>query len=506
MPRRVVTGFIWIAPNRATNWSLTIKDVDVSDRVLSGTKIPFGLIEEDLHCEIMLENSDDVLDNTFTENDVIVFKMDYDDGTTIQFEGEVESVFDEFDSHYRLRIIGSHYTTRMADIMVTKEYTNSLVSDIKSDLVSNFMVGYTTIAQSPSISGFSVLSSFSTTQVETTQETITTDSGVEIVGRIDIKFVKKPLLDCFIDLNIQGDEDTYVGNDKIIRSFKRGSKINDNESLVIDENMFELKGLGKDNTIKKNKLQVFGTSGGLPVIFSKSNISSTSDRVREQIIEDSNAIDEEKAEVITLANIDRMDNPDKEGDANIIMTPNLVPGSMTYVIMPPKVHERLRISKYTFLPFENRMEVVISQTRTLARIFKERILKDLGQENIVNPYDMNYSYNFTFDDENKIDSLVDAELVDGKLKKYSGVETGVMTSNILNTPVTVTSVHVLAIGESIDGATYWINADGTTNWQQVSLDTLTTINTSIQGMKLRLKIEVIDTNTRIDSAVVLYKG
>lgn len=150
------------------------------------------------------------------------------------------------------------------------------------------------------------------------------------------------------------------------------------------------------------------------------------------------------------------------------------------------------------------MEVFFNKERSIPKLFKDRIKKDLGQETIVNPNKMNFSFNFTFDNENKIDSVSSSavELSESKLKLVSGNESGEMISITKNT-TTVNSVRILAIGEVLDGANYYINAVGTNNWQQVTLDTLTDVTEP--GTKLRLRIEINNTSTRIDAIVILHK-
>ena len=78
-----------------------------------------------------------------------------------------------------------------------------------------------------------------------------------------------------------------------------------------------------------------------------------------------------------------------------------------------------------------------------------------------------------------------------------------MVSVQKETPITVNSVEVRVVGESLSGTRYYINAEGTNVWQQVTLDTATEVDT--KGVKLRLRIELTTTTIRIPSAVILYK-
>ncbi len=160
--------------------------------------------------------------------------------------------------------------------------------------------------------------------------------------------------------------------------------------------------------------------------------------------------------------------------------------------------------KFSFKVPGETMEVFFNKERSIPKLFKDRIKKDLGQETIVNPHKMKFSFNFTFDNENNIDSVSSSavELSESKLKLVSGNESGEMISITKNTS-TVNSVHILAIGEVLDGANYYINAVGTNNWQQITLDTLTDVTEP--GTKLRLRIEINNTSTRIDAIVILHK-
>ena len=71
------------------------------------------------------------------------------------------------------------------------------------------------------------------------------------------------------------------------------------------------------------------------------------------------------------------------------------------------------------------------------------------------------------------------------------------------TPVTVNSVHVKVLGESLDGTKYFVNAEGTNSWEEINLEEETEVEN--KGKKLRFRIEFTSTSTRVSSAVVMYK-
>lgn len=477
MVRRKEKGFIPIPPNRATKWTCTIAGTDISNFILSG-RFPHGLISEELICEIELENSGENFTNKFFARDEIVFKMDFSDGSTVQFKGEIEEIRKKIDGGlYKLGIKGAHFTAQLLDVMVTEEYTGASISDIRKDLVDKYLTGFTY------------------TKIATNTTTI------------DTKFVNKPFLDCFLFLDIQGDEDTYVDFDKDFHTFKRESIKNLNIHFTDSDSIISLKGLGTDSAEVRNKITVYGEAGGLPVIAtSEDNASQTTYRTKESVITDTDIDDEDKAIALGNAETSQLKNPTEQGNILSLYWTGISPGDMAYIISPiHKIHDLFRIVKFVYNVPNEDMEVFFNQERSIPKLFKDRIKKEQGQEAIVNPHKMTHSYNFTFDNENKIDSVSSSNIIvsESKLRKGSE-ETGIMVSNEKDTPISVNSVHVLATGEALDGATYWIQADAQADFQQVTLDTLGLVDNP--GTELRLQIKITGTNTRIDAAALLYKA
>ncbi len=472
-PRIRRRGFIAVPPNRKTKWSCTIDGIDVTN-FISG-KFPWGLLTEELICEIELDNSGEDFTNKFKENDEIIFLMDFTGGTTVQFKGEIEEIRSKVNaSGFILGIKGAHFTSRLLDIMITEEFKGATISDIKTSLMDN-------------------LSDYTSNNVESNTDTL------------DIKFVNKPLLDCLIEVDIQADSDSYIDHDKDLNSFKKNSKTN-LVPHVTEEGLLELRGLGTDSADKRTKVTVYGEAGGLPVI---SSSAETGVRVKEKIITDNTVVDEDQAFSLSVAEKDRLKDPAAQGSALTLFMLTLKPGDRIYVISNPhKVHGLFRVVKFVFNVPGETMEILFNQERSIPKLFKDRIRKEIGQETIVNPFKMTNSFNFGSESgfiESKMDASASnaVEFSEGDLRLISGNESGDMISIQKDTPVIVKSVHLLVTGETPTGTNYYINADGTNNWQQISKDTEETVTT--QGSKFRLRIELTSTDTRIKSAALLYK-
>ena len=161
------------------------------------------------------------------------------------------------------------------------------------------------------------------------------------------------------------------------------------------------------------------------------------------------------------------------------------------------------MTKYIFHVPDETMEVFFSKDVGISKLFKERIQKDLQQEDIVNPYKMLYSMNFTFDDLSNVSSSSNVEVSNGNLRLIlSG--SGNMVSTTKSTASDVTQVYLLIKGEQwIGNTTFSISADGTDNFQTIIPTTLTNITNT--GKQLILKIEITSTTTLIDSVALLFK-
>ena len=405
MPRRRVRAYVPIEPNRTTKWTCTIADTDITDFILDGS-FPHGLISEELICEIELDNSGEDFTGAFSARDEIVFKMDFLDGSTVQFKGEVEEIKSKIrGGFFKLGIKGGHFTAQCLDVMVTAEFIQASISDIRTSIINDNLTGFTT------------------TNIET-NDTL-----------IDIKFVDKPLLDCLIELDVQGDEDTYIDFDKDFHSFKKGSKTNLN-NFVSDEtgSLIELRGLGTDSAEVRNQINIIGEVGGIPVIHQSSDSASQSTfRTKEKVITDNTIVDEDQAKNVADAENNLLRNPESQGSVLSLFWTDLNPGDKHYVISDPlKIHNLFRIVKFVFRVPSETIEIFYNKERSIPKLFKDRIRKDISQENIVNPFKMTRSFIFTFDNESKIDSASssDVSVLGGFLLRDTGVESGTMVSNL----------------------------------------------------------------------------
>lgn len=476
MPRRRRPGFIWIARDRPVTRTITINGVDVSDRAMAST-FKKGIIGEDQGCELQLQNSDGIYDSLFTFGHVIQLKYDFDNGNTIQWEGELEEqrkTFNEFG--HVLEVKGSHYSMQTLDKTVSATFSEALASDILTEIVEDNLTGFTT------------------NNVNTSSTTV------------NITWNNKPLFDCIRDLMGLAEFDCYVDEDKDFHFFAKESIVNNNEAVVWNDNLIELRGLGQDSVDVRNRTIVFGESDGLPVIYTSNDTTSQSIYgIKESVIKDTNILDEIQAQAISDAETSLLKDPETKGTTDSFLMPTIKPGEMIYVISKTQeVHARYRVINYTFKFPEQTMETSYAKETTIPQLFKDRQIQTLKQEAIVNPFGMTQSFNMSFDDESKIDSdsSTNVAVAEGMLKVSTGSD-GTMVSTSKTTPITVTSVHLKVVAESASTVVYSVSADGGANFQEITPEVETVITN--QGTSLKLRVELDNASTLIDAIAVLYK-
>jgi len=481
MARRRQRLFIPIPPDRTTIWKLTIAGIDVHDFILNAS-FPHGLISEELICEIELDNNGENFTGKFKARDIIQFSMDFTDGNSIQFKGEVEEVKSKLTGgSFNLGIKGAHFTSQLLDVMVSAEFTNAKISDIRTTIISDNLTGFTT------------------------------NNIEENTTLIDIKFVNLPLLDCLLALDIEGDEDTYIDFDKDFHTFKKGSK----ENLVphvSPEGLLELRGLGTDSAEVRNQVSIIGQAGDLPVIHRSDDATSQTDfRAKEKVITDTTITDESQAQTLGDAEVSLLKDPLNQGSASTLFHLTTSPGDKIYVITgrPHKIHDLFRVVKFVFHVPNETMEFFFNKERSIPKLFKDRIKKDLGQEQSLpaSLKGMTRSFLFTFDDQSKIDSTSSSSITvsDSVLFKATGAETGVMVSIEKSSDIEAKEMTLLVNGSELDGATYEFRADSQAEFQTISPNATTSASVTDQGKKITLRIRITSSTTRIDSAGLYWK-
>ncbi len=484
MPRRDRQAFIWVPRNQTTAYIIKIGGTDYTTEVLGGGNIEFSknLCPDVGSFKFNLENSTGQFSDLFSGGETVQIYLDFASATTKRFEGVLERVENvQDDSGYVLKCEGTHLTGKLLDITVTESYSgNTLVHNILKDIIDKYLSGQ----------GF-------------------TDANVSSFSELPtIQWQNKPFWDCVADLCTIAEADCYVDDNKDFHFFAKNSITTTTEAAVWNDTLISIEGIGSDTVEVRNKVIVYGKDDdGNVIIYTASDSSSqTTYGIKEKIIRDEDIKTYAQAKERGDAELALLKEKENSGKVTSWILPSLQPGEKFYVISPlQKIHLAYRGVQVTHKLPDEITEVDIEKTKSLPKLFKDRIKKEMALEAVENINKMDYSYNFPFSDYSNIDtgaSTSNIRVADGFLSLSSGT-TGTMISNARETDFDITLVEIRTKGEAYSDAVFYVRANDGDAWQTISLNTPASLDVS--GNRLALKVSINSASTRIDSITVMYR-
>ena len=486
MPTRTSRGYIWIPPANYPNYKITVTRHDntvddVTDYIISGS-VTLGATETIGDFSITFDNLDESYSSVYSGGEIVQIYMDYGDATTRIFKGIVDKVGHNKTEggFFEITLKGRHYAEKLLSITVTKQYTDTEASVIIKDLFDTYATEFTY------------------NNVSTTTNNLT------------VNWYQKPFWDCITEICNAIGYDAYIDDDLDCHFFEAGSIENTTEAIVHDQNLISVDGFGDDTTEVANRVIVYGQDiEGLPLISSAEDTAAQGDLfVKEKIITDNNITTMTQAQERAEKELERLKETIDRGTCTAYPgLPTLSPGEKIMISDPVNgLTGYYKIISFThrFNEYGMTTEVTIErEIPSAGKLFKERISAEQNIADIANPYEMRYSWNFTFDDDSQIASHSDTETDEGYLILQAGKSTGTAITTTLTTSNDVTEVHLKVNGNSLVGTNYWVSANNGITWESVTPDTKKIL--SSPGTKLKLKIELNSSSTQIDSLALLYK-
>ncbi len=476
MAARRKRGFSWIPRKYTTRYSVSIGGVDITIGAdLVSASFTKSLLPETGKFSLRLDNNDGDFTDVYSGGEEVEFKYDFTSGTanTRRFLG----VIDELRPSYGQKgavidVIGSHVTGELTNKLVNATYSGVLGDMVVKDLMSQFAP-----------------SNWTTNNVKTTSVSVT------------LTFNAVPLLQALFEVAEFCGFEIYGDDSRDLHFSKQGINNNDQDAVVFNDTHVSLKRLGKGELDVRTKVQVYSELDGLPIIAT----ASTDDTpVKELAVKDIGMLSVDEAEFVASQELDlRKDAKDIGGGRSLLLA-SLNPGDMLYITIPPqRILDRFRIVKFTHhIPIQM-TDYEVGEFVSVNEIFRDRIRKTFDTTAIVNIHNLDFSYNFSFDDDSLTDSVAtnsNVVEIDSQLILDSG-STGTWVSLSKNVDKDITQVQVQALGEALQDATFFVQVEGS-NFQQIVLDKLEAIVNS--GKLLRLKIVFSTNNTRINSVAILF--
>lgn len=481
--RRRIPVYVWVPPSNYPNYKIIIRRRsgyvdDVTDYILNGymsNQVTEGIGS----FRFTIDNSTSRFYNVWSGNETVYIYADYTTNpTNTIFRGIVEKVY--YGGYY-VHVYGRSSALPLLYKRVTRKYDGIAISTILKSLISDYAPGFTT------------------SNVQTCTTTLT------------VNWYQKPFWDCVKQLCYASGYDCYVDANNDFHFFQEKTIENTVEAVVHGINLLETGDFGRDYSQVRNKVTVYGaTIDDVPIVYTATDQDSYNEigRWQEEIITDTNIRTVAEARDRAIFELNRLKDPPIVGTITSLGLPTLMPGEMLRISDPDN---GLAPGTYKVLSLEHtfrhgdimQTKVTIEKfSPSVPTMMKARIEAEQQLSDTPNPYELEYSWIITFDDETDTGSHNNTEIASGRLKLVSGASSGTWISTTTTATNNITKAQVKAAGNNITQATFYISNNNGATWQTVTLNDLTTLSST--GNKLKIKVVINSSNVEIDTIGILY--
>lgn len=491
MPVRSITrfpAFAWIVPDYHPQYKITITPSGGSETDITGDTVlgEFNFLATDGIGDFRIETiNSGTYTGLYTGNETIKYYKDYaTTATTLRFKGIVEKVeYSRTGGIPKLILKGRNYALKIFGKTVTKSYIDALCSTIITDLINSYGNG-----------------EFTTTNVSASTTTLS------------VSWSNKPFWDCIKEVCDASGFDAYIDSSDDFHFFESGSITNTTEAIIHDSNLIETSDFGYDSSQLRNRVIVYGqTLKDVPLFAMAEDTASQASlgRTQEYVVNDTNLTTLSEVQERAANELSLMSSSTNSGTITSILLVGLNPGELLRISDPdsgisPSAYRVIDFKDKIDLLSDSTMETIVSinvHDISIPSLFKSRIAAEQKQSNILNPYEMNYSYPFYFADTTQQESATNMLISDGKLSLISD-GTGQWTSTTYITPINITQYELKASIEGT-GTVIEVSTNNGYSWTAISGDIL--MNNPFPGNQLKIRISMNSESQAVNAMSFLYK-
>jgi len=459
---------------------------DITSRVLTGKfrqsifRIGIGNFNIDIN------NIGGIYSGTWAGGDTVKFYADLGDGTTEKFIGRVDSVKENISKKGQiLTVNGRHATYLLTEKFVNKTYENKTIDVILKDLVDSYLKNLDNHAD------------FTYANVNAFTETFT------------LTWSNKSVIECMKDLCEIGSADGYVDNDLDFHLFQENSIVNTEDGFaegVRGRNLFYIRNYGEDTYYEKDKVTVIGNDNeGLEII----HTAGSGNRESRPIVNISlDTMDEVKD--FAIAKLAEGTNVPPQAIMSGYALPSVNPGENIWITsLRNKINKALKVVEYTDIVGSRSRGIWTAEVKaereptTIAQQMKVRAQRELELVRVTNPNNLEFSYNFPFDDDTNTLTDSTTQRIDGYLATDGSVS-GTWISSTRTADSDITQVELKYKGENNEGTVFKVSVDSGLNWVTATKDSL--INPfPYSGNRVALRVEFSSASAKVYSIAILYK-
>lgn len=474
--------YIWIPPVKGVTYKLTLEidgiETDITDKA-TNWRVTFGLTESIGDFEFEIYDPDEYWARKLTGNEIFRYYKDFGaTATTKRFTGRIER---PKKNDFMIKVEGRQDALKAFNFKRNKSFKATDASDIIINIVNSYLPESTT-------------NNVNTNTIE-----------------LDLDFTDMTPWEMLRTVANATGWEIFIDADNDVHFFESGSRINYDNALVHDSNLFEVKDIYNDNQTIINKVTVIGGEvNGVRVRYSATSDDpdygiNSSYGIRERKEEDRTITTKEQAKNYADYLLDKQLNPPLTGTCKGYILPSILQGDKIAISSP---YNGLDPDYYIVTEFTDRFEDFPETEVTISnqpKDFREFMIRQAEADNqqskdISNPFNLGYSQPYIFTDD--IGSNSGTIISGGTLALSSGESSGIWYSGKTELSGNLSTAYVIVNGSKISGATVSVSGNNGVSYTECTNKSLTAISTS--GTELKIKIEITDTNTEIQSVEVQY--
>ena len=467
---------VWIPPAYTPIYKIVVstssQDYDITDYLIKG-EYTDGITETIGSFAFTIDNSTENYTTAFSLYDEVKVYLDYGTtASTLRFTGLIERV-----SKLKNQLVITGRSSAMRAI-------GKNITIDKTDTRSNILTYIVNIYFSGTIS---------TSGIEEDNETT------------HASYFEVPFWDVVQDLCKAG-RSAYIDKDYNLQYFLTGSRTNEAEAIVHDQNLISVGDFSPDLQQIYNKVKVYGRDvDGIPILASATaDTSLTKGDIKELKITDNSILTVEQAQERANAELEYYKDPPTVGEVTSLGLPTLQPGEKLRISDPPDGLEpkAYEIQSFTHKfsndePFQT--NVTIKKARSsISNILKLRVDFENRVPDNYNPREMDYS--LVYDFETDVGTHLRTKILSGVLKT-DGSSSGTWTSPLVTLDSKMTDFEIFVNGSNLQGRKLWISTNGGAIWKYI-YETTVSIT---PGKYIQLKIDIPSEITEIESLGITYK-
>jgi hypothetical protein len=476
----------WIPPSTTAVHRLTIERQDgtvddVTERTFQ-LEIEDGTTEMIGRFEFTMFDPNSDYAGLWHNMDIVRYYSDYEStATSLRFRGRIEKI-DR--SGNQLTISGRSEARKLMDITVTDSFPNERCSAILYTLL-RYTDGFT-------------FSDYGTEDYWDPDEKY-----------ITVNWVQKPFWDCIKELCTANNYDFYVDSTLNFNFFPKDSRTNNGEAIVHTYNLLETKEFAEDITYVRNRIIVYGADDDSIQVLYTAEDADSQDKygIREEIINDSNITSTTQAQEYAEYILASKKDPPQIGTVQGLLLASIQPGEKIWLSDPDN---GILPSAYSIISYKHKIDFsrglttevkVNKESRRFSNVLASIITTANQQQSTSNnPYEMRYSYDFTFDSDSGTHvntSIANSLLVPAIANGYWTSASKILTTD-------VREVYLVMNGETLNAVTVQVSGNDGQAWETITNRTRLVL-TSTVGKLLRIRVTFTSADAQLQSLQVLYK-